>query len=173
VGDFSTHFTRAFPSIVTYVLEKIWTIIRCTARGSRSRGMMGVIVRCGDEQGSQSVGNLSPKTNPMHSPSQQQVLGGVKHHRVSCRTPQKTKLCKGVRPDPKGSGPASLRVRTRAAAPGIARPLRKDTERVLSRTLARTSLLRSFGRTGPRKVSLILLRAQTRAAKSGDAKERN
>jgi hypothetical protein len=127
----------------------------------------------GDEQGSQSVGKLSPKTNPTCSPGQQQVLGGVKRRRVSCRTPRKTKLCKGVRPDSKDLGPASLRVRTRAAAPGIAGSLWKDTERVLSRTFARASLRRSFGRTGPLKVSLFLLRAQTRAAHSGGEGMRN
>jgi hypothetical protein len=112
------------------------------------------------------VGKLSPKTNPTCSPGQQQVLGGVKHCRVSRRTPRKTKLCKGVRPDFKGLGPISLRVRTCVAALGITRPLRNDIKRVLSRTLARTSLLRRLGCTKPRKIPLILLRARTRAALS-------
>jgi hypothetical protein len=61
----------------------------------------------------------------------------------------------------------------RAAAPGIARPLREDIERVLSRTLARISLLRRLGYTGPRKIFLILLRARTRAAHSGGEGMRN
>ena len=61
-------------------------------------------------------------------------------------------------------GLASLRAQTRAAVSGIAELGRKDVERSLSCTLARTSLLRNFGRTGPRKDFLSLLRPRTRAA---------
>ena len=61
----------------------------------------------------------------------------------------------------------------RAAVPGIAGLGRKDVERGLPRTLARTSLLRHFGRTGPRKDLLNLLRPRTRAAHSEGEGERS
>jgi hypothetical protein len=90
----------------------------------------------------------------------------VKRCGVLRRFPQETKLCKKVCLDPMNLGLASLRAQTRAAVSGIAELGRKDVERGLSRTLARTSLLRNFGRTGPRKDLLSLLRPRTRAAYS-------
>jgi hypothetical protein len=63
-------------------------------------------------------------------------------------------------------GLASLRAQTRAAVSGIAELGRKDVERGLSRTLARTSQLRNFDRTGPPKDLLSFLRPRTRAAHS-------
>ena len=86
------------------------------------------------------MGNKHPK-QPNRSQSQQQVLGGVKRrspNRAGFRG--KPDLCKGVCLDPKDLGLASLRAQTRAAVSGIAELGRKDVERVLSRTLARTSL---------------------------------
>jgi len=88
------------------------------------------------------------------------------------RYPQGTKLHKQVCLDPKDLGIAPLRAQTRAAVPGNAGLLRKDGECGLPRTLARTSLLRNLGRTGPGKVLLNLLRPRTRAAHSGGEGER-
>ena len=70
-------------------------------------------------------------------------------------------------------GLASLRAQTRVAVSGIAELGRKNVERGLLRTLARTSLLRYFGRTGPRKDLLSLLMPRTRAAHSEGERERN
>ena len=61
----------------------------------------------------------------------------------------------------------------RAAVPGIAGLGRKDVERGLPRTLARTSLLRHFGRPGPRKHLLNVLSPRTRAAHTPGAGERS
>ena len=115
-----------------------------------------------DELGSLLSGKLTLKLPR----DRQQVLGGAKRREWSRRSPRDTETGKGARLEWIHLGLEVLSPRAGAAMLGRATLSRRKCCRCGPCTLARTSLLRNYGRTGPPDKGLNLLRPRTRAAHS-------